>query len=234
MELDRRLTRPALPEIWTAPPSGRALFVAPHPDDEVCGVGGILALHRLQGDPVHCLFLTDGINGDPQARHGDAAALARMRRAEASAAATRLGGVELAFLALPDDFEVTERDLRDVAAQLARRIEQIAPDILYVPWEGETHSDHRNARWAVDRAFEQGLQVPAWVLEYEVWTPLKAQVIVDISDVVALKRGAIEAHESQVAYTDYRHHILGLNAHRALYLPHGRTHGEALLVWKRP
>jgi LmbE family N-acetylglucosaminyl deacetylase len=209
------------------------LVLAPHPDDETCGAGGALALHRRQGDPVRVLFLTDGINGDPEARHGPRDAFARLRRGEAAAAAARLGGLEVGFLGLPDDFEVTEADLVRVGGLITDALASAPPHVLYVPWAGESHSDHRNARLALDRALERAPR-PPWVLEYEVWSPLPADVVLDISDVVAAKLAALEAHASQLAYTDYRHHTLGLNAHRSIYLPHGRTHGEAFRIGGRP
>jgi LmbE family N-acetylglucosaminyl deacetylase len=225
---------PRLPDVWRTPPPGRVLVLAPHPDDEVCGAGGALALHRLQGDEVHAVFLTDGTSGDPDHRHGQPSDVARMRRAEADAAAERLGGFAgLKFFGLPDGYEVNENDLNLVAGRLSALVRELDPGVVYVPWSGETHSDHHNTRLALERAFTLGLPRPRWLLEYEVWSPLCAQVILDITDVVSLKRSAIRAHESQVAYTDYGHHILGLNAHRALYLPHGRSHGEAFRVTRR-
>src|SRR5688572_24119642 len=100
-----RLQRPKIPETWTAPPLGSVLVLAPHPDDETCGAGGALILHRRQGDSVRVVFLTDGVNGDPRQRHGTKAQFAALRRGEAAGAAARLGGLEVEFLGLPDDFE---------------------------------------------------------------------------------------------------------------------------------
>ncbi|MHA7865475.1 PIG-L deacetylase family protein [Flagellimonas marinaquae] len=36
------------------------LIVAPHPDDEIIGLGGLLQFLLEQGQPVHILYLTDG------------------------------------------------------------------------------------------------------------------------------------------------------------------------------
>jgi LmbE family N-acetylglucosaminyl deacetylase len=44
----------------------RVLVVAPHPDDEVLGCGGMIAWHAARGDAVAVLELTDGAGGDPK------------------------------------------------------------------------------------------------------------------------------------------------------------------------
>ena len=43
---------PPEPEWLRDVPRGRVLAFAPHPDDEVAGPGGCLALHARAGDPV--------------------------------------------------------------------------------------------------------------------------------------------------------------------------------------
>ncbi|MEZ5987855.1 MAG: PIG-L deacetylase family protein [Planctomycetota bacterium] len=217
-----------LPRILEPPP-GRVLVLAPHPDDESCGLGGTLARHRAQGDPVRVCFLTDGGSGDPDGREaGDVAAL---RQREARAAAEVLGGLDCEFWGYPDGFEVNEGDLRMVGTRMADAIRSWRADLVYVPWEGEAHSDHANA-WAALRVAlrllraEGGGPLPR-VLEYEVWSPLPADWIIDVTSTAEKKRAAMLAHASQVAYTDYPHQLMGLAAHRSVYLPKSSRYGEA-------
>ncbi|MFM8478219.1 MAG: PIG-L deacetylase family protein, partial [Planctomycetaceae bacterium] len=40
--------------------SGPVLVIAAHPDDEVLGCGGAIALHRDAGDPVTVVIATRG------------------------------------------------------------------------------------------------------------------------------------------------------------------------------
>ena len=65
---------------------------------------------------------------------------------------------------------------------------------------------------------------------YEVWTPLPATVVADISDQMSRKREAMRCYRSQIAAIDYPHHVEGLNAYRAMTLG-GRSarHAEAFL-----
>jgi LmbE family N-acetylglucosaminyl deacetylase len=60
---------------------------------------------------------------------------------------------------------------------------------------------------------------------YEVWTPLFPNYLVEISDVIAIKRQALEKYQSQLADSDYVHTALGLNAYRSSALL--ETHGYA-------
>ncbi|MDP6423244.1 MAG: PIG-L deacetylase family protein [Planctomycetota bacterium] len=215
------------PEILM-PPAGRVLVIAPHPDDESCGMGGTIALHRRQGDRVHLLFLTDGTNGDPNGRYGDE--IAELRRDEARAAAEVLGGCSCEFLGLPDDHEATDDDFEMVADHMDAVFEREQPDLVYVPWVEEAHQDHANSCTALRRLLARrradGRSLPR-VLEYEVWSPLPADWIVDISATADQKRDAMLAHASQVAYTDYPHQLMGLAAHRSVYLPKTSRYGEA-------
>ncbi len=211
------------------PPAGRVLVLAPHPDDESCGLGGTLARHREQGDPVLVLFLTDGSSGDPDGRFG--ADTAGVRQREALAAAEILGGLETSFYGYPDGHVVSESDLQMVADRLAEDLLSFAPDLVYVPWEGEAHSDHAKARSALTKALVAVQSDPAGslprVLEYEVWSPLPADYIIDVTSTADKKRQAMLAHESQVAYTDYPHQLMGLAAHRSVYLSKSSRYGEA-------
>jgi len=211
------------------PPAGRILVLAPHPDDESCGLGGTLARHREQGDPVLVIFLTDGRSGDPDGRFGPDTALVRQK--EALAAAAVLGGLETRFYGYPDGHVVTDSDLTMVANRLQQDILSYAPDLIYVPWGGEAHSDHAKARLALTLTLsELGKQSESTlprVLEYEVWSPLPADYIIDVTSTADKKRQAMLAHTSQVAYTDYPHQLMGLAAHRSVYLPKTSRYGEA-------
>ena len=39
----------------------QVLVVAPHPDDEVLGCGGVMAAHAARGDDVHVAVVTRGV-----------------------------------------------------------------------------------------------------------------------------------------------------------------------------
>src|ERR1700692_2601883 len=69
----------------------RLLVLAPHPDDEVIGWGGRVAVHLRESRSVHVVVATDG------AQAGDGA----QREAESRAALALLGNATIEFLRFP-------------------------------------------------------------------------------------------------------------------------------------
>src|SRR2546421_223034 len=107
----------------------RLLVLAPHPDDEVIGCGGLVALHLREGRRVRVVVATDG------AQAGDGA----QREAESRAALASLGSAEIEFLHFPD------RQLAASAgfpAALLDILRDFKPDLVAVPSAIEIHPDH--------------------------------------------------------------------------------------------
>jgi LmbE family N-acetylglucosaminyl deacetylase len=204
----------------------RLLVLAPHPDDEVIGCGGLVALHLRDGRPVHVVVCTDG------AQAGDGA----QREAESRAALAMLGDATIEFLRFPD------RELENVSEldeQLAAILRQQKPDLIAVPSPLEIHPDHI----ALSRAFCDliardpslfaGLAV-ARVAFYEVSAPLRPNALVDITSVAETKYAAIDAHASQAAIRNYTSYARGLNAWRAMTLPPQVAFAEAYWTTQLP
>ena len=198
----------------------RLLVLAPHPDDEVIGCGGVVAQHLRENRPVLVVVATDG------AQAGDAAA----REEESRRALATLGGAaRIEFLRFPD------RALGDDAADRIReQLLAFRPDLILVPSPIEIHPDH----FALARVFCELVQrdatlfadlAVARVAFYEVGQPLRPNAIVDISDVAEQKYAAIAQHASQLATRDYVAYARGLNAYRAMTLT-GVKFGEAYYV----
>jgi len=93
--------------------SDRILVLAPHPDDEVLGAGGVLGEAVRRGLPVRVVFLTHGDSNEwsflayckrPVVLPSGALAMGALRQREALAAAAALGvpARDLTFLGYPD------------------------------------------------------------------------------------------------------------------------------------
>src|SRR5216684_1495934 len=189
----------------------RLMVLAPHPDDEVIGCGGLVALHLRDGRPVHVVVATDG------GQAGDGA----QREAESRAALALLGDATIEFLRFPDRELESARELE---GRLAAILADWKPDLIAVPSPLEIHPDHI----ALSRAFCNLIArdpvlfadlAVARVAFYEVSAPLRPNALVDITTVADTKYAAIQAHASQTAIRDYTSYARGLNAWRSMTLP---------------
>ena len=216
---------------------GPVLVLAPHMDDEIVGCGGALRKHVLAGVPVTSVIVTDGRRGNPDiyrdaslGKEAIAQAESQMvdRRKQESTAAAEIMGVEnLVFLDMPDG---NLQPTQSVIDRLIEILNRVKPALIYLPSMLDTHLDH----WATSRIFHRCLKAiskdmhPSLRLrEYEVWSPLLANRLVDIEDVVDVKRQALLQFKTQLERFDLVHVSLGLNAFRSMYPFKGRGHAEA-------
>ena len=163
----------------------RVLVIAPHPDDEVLGCGGMLALHTDRRDAVRVIVCTDG------AGPGADRELAERRRAECTAACAELGVDDLRFLECADG-KLAEDD--EFAQRLAAELADYAPELVYAPSSREYHADHRAAHAA---ARDAARGTPARVLFYGVNAPVRCDLLFDTTSVASRKAAALAMHASQ-------------------------------------
>jgi LmbE family N-acetylglucosaminyl deacetylase len=194
------------------------MCLAPHADDEVLGCGGTLALHRAQGDEVRVVVAFDGRLGLP---HGRDPAL---RRAEALRGGALLDLCDYVFLGHPEGHEPSTAELEQAAAALRELVAAWGPELVYAPWIGEQHLDHRTLARAACLALD-GLDAQAW--GYEVWTPLVPTRVVDVSAVWERKLASLREHASQLEHSDLVARMRGLGALRSVHLPAGARYAEA-------
>ena len=115
----------------------RVLVIAAHPDDEVLGMGGTIAVHTDRGDVVRVLVVTDGSSTQYP---GDADTRAR-KEEEALRAAAELGVEDYVHLDLPDMRLDTLAHV-DVNRVVEQHVDEVAPQIVYTP-HPDVNSDHR-------------------------------------------------------------------------------------------
>ena len=213
--LERPETLPERSRDWLRQ-FGRTVVVAPHPDDEALGVGGVIAHLADLGLPVGVAFLTDGEGSHPGSSSHPPAVLADRRRGEARAACRKLGVKDetIAFLGLQDGGVPRAGDDRFAAAadRLRAAMEEVVgepPHTVLTPWRREPHGDHRAAFDLVAAAAEGArvveypvhlwqVRAPADVPRFGGDEPEVEAVRVDLSAVRDRKRAAIDAHASQV------------------------------------
>ncbi|NKS31529.1 PIG-L family deacetylase [Rhodococcus hoagii] len=138
------------------------LVVAPHPDDEVLGVGALASELAARGVPVSILSVTDGEASHPDSPTVTPTELAERRRTESLRAAARLGLPAATPLGLPDG-RVADHET-DLATTIAGHLRPGA--WCAAPFRHDGHPDHEAAgRAAADAARRSG----AVLIEYPVW-----------------------------------------------------------------
>lgn len=199
-----------LPQISVAqlvPPGHRAVIVAPHPDDEVLGSGGLLQGLAALDRPIQLISVTDGSASHPGSRRWPVERLSVVRPQESAQALHRLGLPLHSLKWLRGGFadsHVAERE-----TQLCEFIQRhLKPnDVVFATWCEDGHCDHE----AVGRASTKAAKaVGAVVCELPVWTwhwataedhkvPWhRARKIPLTAEQVARKRHAIHAFASQL------------------------------------
>jgi LmbE family N-acetylglucosaminyl deacetylase len=80
------------------------LIIAPHPDDESLGCGGLIAAARAHNIPVEIIVVSDGVGSHPNSRSYPPPRLRSVREQEAIVAAAELGvsDASVKFLRMSD------------------------------------------------------------------------------------------------------------------------------------
>jgi LmbE family N-acetylglucosaminyl deacetylase len=148
------------------------VILAPHPDDETLGCGGLLASASQLGLDARVAFLTDGAASHVDSPTWPKTRLAEVRKAEALAALAELGVSEdrTLFLGWPDSAPSRVGSLGHARsiARLLDWFETFAPRSLWAPWSKEAHCDHEAAAYLAD-AVCRASPVPLRRMDFLVW-----------------------------------------------------------------
>jgi LmbE family N-acetylglucosaminyl deacetylase len=218
---------------YSLPEAERVLVISPHPDDEVIGCGGSIALYRQKSAEVLVAMLTDGenINIGEFIEQDQQIDIAEKRREEAQKVSEILD-TEITFLGFPDGGLQTQRE--ELRRRLSGIIKDFHPDMVFAPSIIEPHPDHREASYSVlDLMTEEQRFRTAW---YEVGAPIRFNALAEISSVLELKKQAAE----QYYYSAYANPellwdgIQGLNDYRSMLLVKRGSYEAFLVTETRP
>src|ERR1700744_1071354 len=149
----------------------KALVIAPHPDDESLGCGGLLAMLAQRNCTVTVVFVTDGGASHLNSPSWSRMRLAARRQEEANAALSELGlgAAARMFLNLRDADMPAEASSawHCTVAQLSSIVKELKPDLVVLPWRRDPHCDHRASYRLAMQAMR--VQPPLAVLEYAIW-----------------------------------------------------------------
>jgi len=200
----------------------RILVIAAHPDDEVLGMGGTIALHALRGDDVRVVCITDGSStqypGDDELRE--------RKNAEAVAAAKALNAADYVHLDLPDMRLDTVAHV-DLNAVVEEQVHAWQPEVVYTV-QPDVNLDHRAIFDSVAVATRPTPGQPVRrLLTYAPtssteWTPAVTNWFVpnwfvDITETFARKLAAFACFETEARPFPHPRNADALEAHARLH-----------------
>lgn len=186
----------------------RVLVVAPHADDETLGVGGTIRWHVERGDQVTVAVMT---GSGPEPHPIFSSEVWDTVRAEAAEAMKVLGVEQLIFREIPAVL-VPEQPVWQINKEAGEILQEVQPEILYVPFPFDLHLDHRAIFYAFSVAWRPHSTVGRGLREiyaYETlsethWNPayLEASftpnVFVDVTNTLPKKLEAMACYKSQL------------------------------------
>lgn len=197
------------------------LIVAPHPDDETIGCGGLLAGYGAQ---CSVLLMTDGRQGAPSDYDGKED-ICEVRKRELRQALREAGTDRLFCLDAPDG------NLKGRHAGL-HEIDLKGYTYVFVPNPWENHDDHRAACALIKKELKRQ-KSKAKLMQYEVWTALREpDYYLDISQQIGVKRRMIACYASQLRDKDYMGAAIGLSAYRGMWPGYSYAEAYSTCGWK--
>ncbi|MEZ6128368.1 MAG: PIG-L deacetylase family protein [Planctomycetaceae bacterium] len=179
-------------------PPKRILVIAAHPDDELLGCGGTVALHTANGDTVTSVIVCEGeslrygVEGVGQNDH-------------IRDAATVLGVSDVRTLGLPDQ-KLDTFTLTDIITPLEHVVQEIRPNIIYSQYGGDINRDHEllfKAVLVATRPMEEFIEAiyafdTASSTEWAYPRTFIPDTWVDISSTLQRKLDAMACYKSEV------------------------------------
>lgn len=198
----------------------KVLCIAVHADDETLGCGGTLLKHKDNGDKINWLLLTGPTSNHP--RHFSQEHIIK-RDEKVNVIAKMYHFDTLNYLALPTQM-MHAIDLRDVVAKIDEVINQLKPNIIYLMYNNDVHSDHKiafNATYSCTKSFRKPFIERVYMME----TPSETEfapamqtssfvpnVYVDITSYMDKKLEIMACYETELMQEPYPRSLSSITA----------------------
>lgn len=213
----KRFSQNLEPIVMEHPQGKRILVLAPHPDDDIFGAGGVLLKSVRHGVQVKTACITTGEQPPPPkpspTGRGEGEGIAHIREEEAQQVARALG-TEVEFWQCPARLWRVDETVKE---RLRTVVKEWNPDTIFLPFLADDHEDHRRTSQLFYETFKD-VSPRCEVWAYQVYSTVLPNVIVDITDVLEDKLKLVRLHQSQMERRDWAHYIRGLNALNSRFL----------------
>ena len=179
----------------------KVLIIAVHPDDETLGCGGTLLKHKANGDEIHWLICTQtDIKND----------FYNIREQEIQKVYDLYNFDTVTNLQLKT-MQVDEYSMSELIGKISKVMNEVKPNIIYLPFKGDVHSDHRKifeASYSCTKSFRYPFIKRIYTIETLSETEFAPStkedsfipnVFVDISEFMDKKIEIMKVYESEIA-----------------------------------
>lgn len=178
----------------------KVLIIAVHPDDETLGCGGTLLKHKSNGDETNWLLCTtvDNSNSYYEKREKEIQKVTQFYNFNS------VHNLELKTM------QVDEYSMSELISKISKVINEVKPNIIYLPFKGDVHSDHRKifeASYSCTKSFRYPFIKKIYMMETLSETEFAPSAkedafipntFVDISEFLAKKLEIMKTFESEI------------------------------------
>lgn len=136
------------------------VIIAPHPDDEIIGIGGYVLKHIDVGNDIYIIYLTNGENSLKGIKPIKPKTVSenRIKLSEKVLSIMHVpsNNVERMFLSDGSVPHENDNQFQNVVCELMKILYKIKPDAVFVPHVLEGHSDHVAAFKLTNEAVKYG------------------------------------------------------------------------------
>jgi len=192
----------------------KVLVLAVHPDDETLGCGGTLLKHKASGDEIHWVIATQS---DPKNDFYHT----RIQEIEKVSKLYNFNSIRNLGL---KTMQVDEYTMSALIGKISKVINEIKPNIIYLPFKGDVHSDHRSmfeAAYSCTKSFRYPFIKKIYMIETLSETEFAPStkedsfipnVFVDITQYMNKKLEIMEIFHSEIAEHPFPRSIRNLKA----------------------
>ena len=180
--------------------NNKVLIIAVHPDDESLGCGGTLLKHKSNGDEIHWLICTsiDVQNNYYEKRKNE------IEQVTHAYAFNSVHNLKLKTM------QVDQYTMSELICKISNIINEIKPNIIYLPFKSDVHSDHRKifeASYSCTKSFRYPFIKKIYMVETLSETEFAVStkedsfipnVFVDISQFMGKKIEILKLYESEI------------------------------------
>ena len=188
-------------------PQDKILVIAPHPDDESLGVGGLMISHAKQIDSF--CFLSSGIAPNAEEK-------SNTRISEWNATQAYIGCHNLGIIALYGEKPLLPR-IADNMDEYLKRLKTSQYDYIFMPHLKDNHPEHQYISGTIMRQIllNNGYKKNLKIVFYEVWRPLNDPNQFFAID-SARKLELLSLYKTQWGICNLPQKIIGLNCYRGV------------------